>query len=268
MIRPRKMEKLIVGVWLIFAESAFAVDAPPVFGQLYDTKSTSSISYRCKSNTKDEAGPIECEFNQITISNLQDIKRKMEDEDSFDERSYEKNCNRGWEELLHKNKQSSRLSFLKDKDWNELTKSVKNYCASVNRENYLNVIRIMREVNSRTCTMSSNYYKQSFNLVTDNEDDANVWVAKSGPDGPCGVILQSEFEPVRSGNDSKIIFWKYTYTKVVTNKQGYVPLTSCSDLEKREYIYDTIQNWYALDCDYINTMPHIWPRTWPKQLVR
>jgi len=256
------------GIWLLFAASAMADEAPSS-GIVYNTKETHSIVYFCEKNRDNS---LDCEFTQTRVrkkAKAQDLKPRLDEARKTFSTSKEltpEMCKeqKDFVEVLHGRKKApnkeqqnflKNISDLEKKDILKIMSAITTACDSKTEENYLNVVRIGHDKDTRTCIVNSNTYKQSFRLVLDDISGARSWVVKGEPSGACGIVQLSRFEP-ESLKDSKLVFWKYVAKKAVTNRQGLLmPGMACKDLDEDEYVYDWRSKEHALGCDYIEFSP-------------
>jgi hypothetical protein len=75
-----------------------------------------------------------------------------------------------------------------------------------------------------------------------------AWVAESTPQGVCGAVDLSRFEPEKSGN---LVFWKFATRKAISNPNASFLGLQCKDLEQSEYLWDwrSVQN--GISCDFV-----------------
>jgi len=114
----------------------------------------------------------------------------------------------------------------------------------------------------RTCQVSSNVFTQTFKYVQDYTSNSGAWVVQSQPEGPCGIVQLSRFEPVITKiGDTNYTNWNYIAKKAITNPKGQAFLElKCSNLDQNEYVYDwqsstQEDDLYRLGCDYIEFSP-------------
>lgn len=256
------------GIWFLYAVSAMA-DEEPSSGIVYNTKETHSLVYFCEKNRNNS---LDCEFIQTSVrkkANAQDLKSRLDEARKTFSTSKEltpEMCReqKDFVEVLNgRNKAPNKyqqdflknISDLEKKDMLKIMSAITTACDSNTEENYLNVVRIGHDKDTRTCIVNSYTYKQSFRLVLDHISGARSWVAKGEPSGACGIVQLSRFEP-ESLKDSKLVFWKYVAKKAVTNRQGLLmPGVACKDLDEDEYVYDWRSKEHALGCDYIEFSP-------------
>lgn len=144
---------------------------------------------------------------------------------------------------------------MQKRDFLRTGKGKMDFCKSRTQENFLNIVRVAHEKDTRTCKVSANTFKQTFRLVQNNISGTGAWVVQGTPEGPCGIVELSRFEPER-GKDSKLVFWKYVARKAVTNPQGTFFLgASCKGFDEGEYIFDWRSEEHSLGCDYVEFSP-------------
>jgi len=255
----------VVGIWLFVAPSASAEKVPST-GLLYNTKEAHSLTYRCKQNLDNF---LDCEFSQTAVrkkAKPDDLNSKLHRareefragvKMSADECKMNKDINDIFEgrKTHPKEEDLKEITEMQKKDLLRVTKSMMEFCKSKTEESFLNFARMIHEIDTRTCQVSSNTYKQSFRFVQDHLSNAGAWVAQSAPEGPCGIVQLSRFESERF-KDSKLVLWKYLARKAITNPQGsFFPGASCKGLDESEYIYDWRSKEHSLGCDYVEFSP-------------
>ncbi len=255
----------VVGIWLVGASSASAEEAPST-GLLYNTKEAHSLVYRCQQNLDNS---LDCEFTQTAVrkkTKPDDLNFKLNQareefragvKMSADECKMYKDMNDVFEgrKKAPKEEGLKEITEMQKKDLLKMTKSMMEFCKSKTEENFLNFVRLGHEKDTRTCKVSANTYKQAFRFVQDHLSNAGAWVVQSTPEGPCGIVQLSRFEPERL-KDSKLVFWKYLARKAITNPQGsFFPGASCKGLDEGEYVYDWRSKEHSLGCDYVEFTP-------------
>lgn len=254
-----------VGIWLLVVPSARAEEVPNT-GLLYNTKETHSLVYRCQQN---QDNSIDCDFIQTAVRK----KSKPEDLNSMLNQAREEfrsgakmdaeECKmfKDLVDILEGRKKPPKeedfkgITDLQKRDLLKTGKGMMDFCKSRTEENFLNIVRLGHEKDTRTCQMSANTFKQTFRFVQDNLSGTGAWVVQGTPEGPCGIVQLSRFEPERL-KDSKLVFWKYVARKAVTNPQGtFFPGASCKGLDEGEYIYDWRSKEHSLGCDYVEFSP-------------
>jgi hypothetical protein len=147
------------------------------------------------------------------------------------------------------------ITDMQKRDIVKMVKALLEFCKSRTEQNFLNLVRLGHDKDTRTCLVSSNAFKQRFRFVSDNISGRDSWVTEGAPEGPCGFVQLSRFEPDPQ-RDSKLVFWKYVARKAVTNPQGsFFPGTSCKGFDEGEYLYDWKDKERFLGCDYIEFSP-------------
>lgn len=268
----------------VLSSQAFAADEHPTTGIIYNTKEDSSITYNC---TKMQSGVLECEFVQTAVrkkTKAEDLKKKIEQAkkqlpDALKELSSEKTCD--WMSVMlnvlegkstpekaaedaPKGAVSDKKQFIKGmkemspskkQDLLVSLRTLDEFCKTKSEESYLKITKLEHEKEMRTCTVSSNPFKQNFKWVEDYSGKG-AWVVDAKPEGPCGVVQLTRFEADRT--DSKLVFWRYIAKKAITNPKGelLLPGLSCGDLDQGEYLYDWKNDRDSkLGCEYIEFSP-------------
>jgi hypothetical protein len=244
-----------------------ALAESPSRSLLYNKKETGSLSYDCLQN----GVYLDCDFVQVSVkrkSNPSDFaKSQQKDRESYPaikkemEVDSSKMCGQAEEfaSVFHGGKSSkgdwqnflksfSSMTPLQKADLGKVADTMLAFCKSPSEEKFLAFTGASFDIESRTCSVSSNPYKQRFKQV----DGSDVWVVvQDSPEGLCGVINISRFE--LDPAEPKYHFWKYFAKKAVTNKSGVVlPGMGCSDLDENEYEYDWHSKDVQLSCDYIS----------------
>lgn len=248
-------------VCFIVGSNTLAGDAPDV-GLLYNTKETHSLVFQCQQSSENI---LECDFTQTAVrkkAKPEDLKTTLSqarDEFRAGVKMTPAEC-KAYSELVEilegrkkppKEQEFKKISDIEKKDLLASTKAMTQFCKSRTEENFLKMIRLDHDKNTRTCQVSSNTFKQTFRYIKDNVSGVSTWVAKGEPVGPCGVVQLSRFEPEQP-KGVPFVFWKYIARKVVTNPQGFiVPGASCKGLDESEYLYDWRSKEHQLSCDYI-----------------
>ena len=269
-----RIVSIFIGVLisLLISDNVHANDAPNN-GIVYNTKETNAIVYFCE---KTHNNFLNCEFTQTRVqkktkiealkAELDKARELFQSVDDKEEKELSQACKdineysqmlQGHKQVQNKIQQEkiSNMSEMEKKDVINLFKISMAYCDSKTLENYLAMAHAAFDRETRTCTVSSNTWKQSFRIVKDQASGAFTWVAKGEPSGTCGVIQLSRFEPEKLDN-SEFLYWNYIAKKVVTNKQGTLfPGMACNDLDENEYTFDWKSKEHGLGCDYIEFSP-------------
>ena len=254
--------KICITVLLLVTIGANAEEAPSN-GLLYNTKESHSLVYRCKQTQKNL---LDCDFVQTAV------RKKAKPED------LKVSLNQAREEFRSGRKVSAQeckslndlIDILEGRkrppkglDFNEITevqkrdslkeiKTIVAFCKAQTEESYLNIARVRYEKATRTCKVSANTFKQKFRFV----EDTGAWVVEDAPEGSCGIVQLSRFDPERLQNNSKLVIWKYVARKAVTNPQGtLLPDLSCKGLDEGEYVYDWRTKEHNLGCEYVEFSP-------------
>jgi len=253
------------GIWLLVATGASAEEAPST-GLLYNTKETHSLVYRCQQNRDDS---LDCDFIQTAVrknAKPEDLNSKLNQarkEFRGGAKITAEECKmfKDLVDIIEGRKKAPKEEGFRDitdmqkRDLLKTGKGMMDFCKSRTEENFLNIIRLGHEKDTRTCQVSANTFKQTFRFVQDNLSGTGAWVVQGTPEGPCGIVQVSRFEPERL-KDLKLVFWKYVARKAVTNPQGmFFPGASCKGFDESEYIYDWRSKEHSLGCDYVEFSP-------------
>jgi len=250
---------------LVNLNNVFATSAP-IAGLLYNTNEIHSLSYNCNQINNNT---IDCNFSQTMIikkstpNNLENIQKDARAEFNNGVNISDGDC-KMYSQFLDilegrinppKENAIEKLSAIEKKDLLDSARAMNEYCDTRELQEFLKVVRLTHEKETRTCKVSSNTFKQSFQLVRDSLSNEGIWVVKASPEGPCGIIQLSRFEP-EIMNNSKVVFWKFIAKKTITNPNGQLfPGSSCRKLDEKEYIYDWRSKEHAVRCDYIEFSP-------------
>lgn len=254
--------RLFFLITLLFFEVAIASEAPTV-GLLYNTKETHSLTYRCVNR---ESNLLDCEFTQSSVRRLTSpenlpeklIKAKEEyNKNPIKFSAEECDSYRQMIEIFDgkrkapKSEKLSQMSATEKRDGAKLGRDLVAFCDKADESNYLNIVRNSHDREMRTCKVSSQTFKQSFQPAPQFSGEMPVWIAKSAPDGECGIVQLSRFESEKF-NKSTYLYWKYIARKAVTNPNGTTSFgIACKGFDENEYVYDWREKEHQLGCDYI-----------------
>lgn len=256
--------QILVGIIACFISTSttLAGDAPDT-GLLYNTKETHSLVFQCQQSSENT---LECDFTQTAVrkkAKPEELKTSL-DQARNEFRAGVKFTNeecKAYSELVEilegrkkapKEQELKKISDIAKKDLLTSTKAMTQFCKSKTEENFLKMIQLNHDKNTRTCQVSSNTFKQIFRYIKDNVSGGGTWVVKGEPTGPCGTVQLSRFEPEQP-KGSSLVLWKYIAKKAVTNPQGFIaPGVSCKELDESEYLYDWRSKEHQLSCDYID----------------
>lgn len=245
---------------------AWAQSAPSL-GLLYNTRENHSLTYFCEAV---RAGQMNCEFVQTavrfkaTYSELPTALDKARKQFASEKPPSSQEC-ASYREILAvlEGKKAApkpegvvAMSQIEKSDGQRIAKALSDYCDKPTEEAFLSVVRVGHDKDRRTCSVSSNSYKQSFRLVSEPAG-RSVWVTQSTPDGPCGLVQLSRFEPeeTKIGNTS-FTNWIYVARKAITNPSAELfPGAKCSGLDETPYTYDWRSKEHQMSCDYIQFSP-------------
>lgn len=124
------------------------------------------------------------------------------------------------------------------------------FCNEQSEQNYAALLKYGSERDRRTCVISAHPYSQRFQHFPAT---GNWNVRQDGPEGSCGIVNVSRFEPDNSrGNYT---FWNYHAQKVVTNKGGQSPLLPCADFDEGAYQYQWQSRTVSMMCETVEFAP-------------
>jgi hypothetical protein len=270
----------------VISSAAFAGEEYPTTGIVYNTKEDSSITYDCN---KLSSGVLECDLVQTSVrkkAKIKDLPEKLLEAkkqlpDAIKEIASEESCEltavilsvlegKSTPEQAAENAPKGAISDKQQfiKGMNEISASKKDdllasiaalndFCETKSEKSFLNITKIEHEKAIRTCTVSSNPFKQTFKWVEDYSGKG-AWVVDAKPSGSCGIVQLDRFEA--DVTNSKLVFWKYIAKKAITNPKGEMLLSglTCGNLDQDEYPYDwKSERDTKLGCEYIEFSP-IW----------
>lgn len=182
----------------------------PKMGFLYNTKETGSLTYSCE---LDSAKALHCEFVQVAVrkkakpSDLDETIRKAREEyRSGTVLSGGCETAKQFSDVLDgrvpapKPEYIAKLTAVERRDLAATIGATLKFCSPKSEDAYLVLTRQLHNREERTCVIASHTFRQTFQLVDDQASGKNVWVTKSAPDGACGVVQLSRFEPVVTPN--------------------------------------------------------------------
>jgi len=256
---------------LLSLSPAFAADEKiekPVTGFVYDSKENSALRFQCS-----DTGPIEvrCEFSQISVSKTakdNELGKTLEQArqqfraDPLSRKDMNEMCSyfENLSALLHGSSSKlepdeitayQKMSAQERQFFEKLSGLNAVFCKNPTEENYLNVIRLTHERDTKTCLIKTSKFTRTFKWITEN-----TWASSVGPNdeqyiypASCGIVIISRLNQVTAGNYKE---WVYTTKKVVSNKNS----NSCKEVDENEHVYD----WHAygshfVGCDYIEMGP-------------
>lgn len=254
------------GLLLSFSAVSMAQDVPTL-GILYNTQEGHSLTYKCD---RVSANQLNCEFTQTAVrvklnaSKVPSLLAQARQEFQTEQPLSSEECGMMKEvlDVIDGRKvtlEPERLAALTSVEKADAQRSARlyvEYCNKPNEANYLAIARFTHEKNQRTCLVSSNSYKQSFRPLREG-GGTTVWVTQSSPEGSCGIVQLSRFEPEETKiGASKFTNWKYIARKAITNPSGELfPGAKCSGLDESSYTYDWRSKEHQITCDYIQFSP-------------
>lgn len=240
-----------------------AIDADqPTVGLAYNTRELSALQYECEPVTKDQ---LTCKFTQLAVrkklaaNDL--VKRRKQLEDSVRTENLGKECAQMQELFdLYDGKQAppESVKWKDPRDKQEAEESIrilKEVCATKD-------VSKLRELNERTlrqemwtCRISANNFEQTFRRVHDPVTKSFAWVVDGEPEGACGIVQLSRFEPRKWETFTN---WNYIARKAITNPNGTAFLGArCADLDEEtyEYSWNSSDGLSWADCDKVEFSP-------------
>ena len=239
----------------------------PTLGLLYNTSEMHSMVFRCE---RPQGGQLSCEFTQTSIrpkatfADLATTIDKARKAFASEKPPSSEDC-AGARQVLQilqgkqaapKPDAAAALTEVSKRDAAALMTALATYCDSPSEDLFVSMIRVGAEKDRRTCQVSSNTFRQTFTRATASQS-LPTWLAESKPEGECGVVQLSRFEPeVTRIGKSNFTNWKFIARKAITNPSGeFFPGAKCSGLDERPYVYDWRAKEHQLTCDYIEFSP-------------
>jgi len=259
------------GIWLVGIGTMNGwADEAPTYGRLDSTTEAASIFYGCQRKGDNS---LDCELNLIIVSKRakpEDLSTRLDQAreefrrdgvewsaeycqwftDFVDILEGRKTPPKGYDSkaIAEAQKKLRETADSEKKDLLNWEKANVEFCKSKTEDNWLNLVRLEYEKDSRTCIVNAHTFSDRFRYRRDS--GTGVWVTQSSPQGPCGIVQLSRFEPERRG---KFVFWKYVARAIATNPQGTtLDGQSCKQQELREYLYDWRTKEHSLSCEYID----------------
>jgi hypothetical protein len=252
--------------------SAEASPPHPTQGIVHNVKEPTALHYSCALRPD---GRLDCEFQQARVSRelnpdkAQERTEEMRKQFRADPKAFTKDCDRAGIKdgiaLLEGRKKPDKAGaaeFARMTDWQKsellaMSRAFETACKSgKEEEDFLKATALAADIQVRTCKVSgANVFKQTFRYMPNEGEQSGVWVVDAKPQGPCGVVQLSRFEPDPNEKPSKsglILFWRYVARKAITNPKGELALTmKCSDFDESEYLFDWKYQTWPMRCDYI-----------------
>jgi hypothetical protein len=247
---PRELERKWIGrtvlaISILYASSGLAelYDEQPLTGIAYNTKELSAVIYECAEATSDR---MTCKFTQLAVrraATQAELKKKLAelDKNLREDKPTAKTCaemQKYLDILEGKIPPETPLTFRDPRDREQAMTAAKAYrhACSGDLEPMRNVLRADYELETRTCRVSANIFEQTFKRVMDTANGKFSWVVDSSPQGDCGIVQLSRFEPVKM---EKFTVWNYVARKAITNPEGQTGLIpfKCSNLDEATYVY-------------------------------
>jgi len=232
----------------------------PSTGIVYNTKDAAALTHFCRLSS--DRVSMECEFTQTSVRRKLDAdtaaKKVADARAEFASKPMQvsqKECAE-YENLslIMQGKKAApdphgmaKMSQREKADGLAVIGQMVSFCRAPSIDNWIKLVSAGVEKDKRTCLVSSNSFKQKF-----RQSDANAWIVISQPEGPCGVVQLSQFEPEKTKYST---FWNYFSRKAVTNPNADAGLMQCRDLDEREYRYQWQKRDPDLNCEYVEFSP-------------
>lgn len=239
----------------------------PTVGLLHNTSEMHSMVYHCESPNN---GQLSCEFTQTWVrpkATWADFAKTLDKERkafASGKPFSSEDCTAVREvlQIMQGKKPAPKadalasLSAVTKKDGLDAMTAAVAYCDTRKEGSYLDMVRVNADKDRRTCLVSSISFRGAFVKAANGQNQA-TWVETAKPEGECGVVKASRFEPeTRSVGNSKLTFWRFVARKVITNPSGdFLPGAKCSQFDERPYTYDWRSKEHQLTCDYVEFSP-------------
>lgn len=262
MVKLRRSGRSVWLALLLLHMMQVSADEFPRSGSVHNTKEVRSLSFTC---SKLDSATIECDFLQSSVrpqAESADLQDKLTDARgeyrSGMKPPSKEECNL-YQTLLDtlegrlkppRPEGYAELSPVARTDALAMAKAGASYCQKATEDNYLKLIQLAHEKETRTCLVHSTSYRGRFQQMR----DTGAWVSASEPEGACGLVYLERFEP--EATSIGITFWNYVIQKHATNPKGtYLPGVRCNELDESEQQFVWRNNERALNCDYIKFSP-------------
>ncbi len=251
---------------LVLTAHSWCQESPSV-GLLYNTSEVNSLVYRCSSS---QAPQLACEFTQTSVrpkasyadlvTTIDKARKAFPSEKPWSA----EDCSAARQvlEILEGKKVAPKpeifaaMSDVSKRDAVASMRATVKYCNNPTEETFLDMVRLGAEKDRRTCKVSSHTFRHVFTRAEGSQNPP-TWVAQSKPEGECGIVQLSRFEPeVTQIGKSSFSNWKFVARKAITNPSGeFLPGAKCSGLDERPYTYDWRSKEHQLTCDYVEFSP-------------
>lgn len=279
------MRALIIGLVLVVAGAAMASEAPGL-GTVHNTKDKGWLTYVCE---EVGAESLTCDMTQVMIRKKLDpanVQAKYQEAvqnwpavllqeynassvaELMASKQMRELCEQSTTYLgaLHGGDGSrlppearsglARMSPLQRRDAEQQFGAIVESCNFKTLDGLKRSARLALERDARTCTVSTNAFKQTFRPVRNSDGKLLSWnYADATPQGECGMIQLSRFRPADPDGKTDTIFWQYIAKRATSNPEGSHWLASCKDFDESETLYDWRSSEIALQCDYIEYSP-------------
>jgi hypothetical protein len=255
---------MAIGLYAL-ALTSFGQSAP-TRGLVHNTEEASSLSYDCTQS----GSKLICEFVQSSVRKkasakdlpeaLNRARKEASGGKKFASDEECKSYSRMIEILAGREKAPKpefleKMTELERRDLASMGNALSNLCKSPSIKAYEDMAKLEHSKKTRSCTVSSMTFKQTFSLVS-GPGEPPVWVTDSRPEGACGIVQLSRFTAEAATSNASLLFWKYTARKAITNPDaiafpGFNDKVKCGDLDQKEYLYDWRSKEHTLQCDYV-----------------
>lgn len=266
-IRPAFLA-LLTTIAALPSDPCPAAESAPTLGILYNSQEAHSIVYNCGPVT---GGEITCDFVQTAVrfktTEVELAGKLLEARKQFASSGAQvspKECDtyRDLVAILEGRKVAPKpeamktLSQASKNDKLRLMKAIVAYCGKPTEENFLALTRFQHDLDRRTCRVSSNSFKQIFRPASGG-NTLGAWLVQSKPEGACGTVSLSRFEPVDTAiSGSGFTFWRYIARKAITNPNNeFAPGVKCGGFDELPYTYDWQPRELQMSCNYIEFSP-------------
>jgi hypothetical protein len=130
-------------------------------------------------------------------------------------------------------------------DAKEKFESIAALCSSNTKQNAERVAKIVRDISSRTCRISTQKFQHRFS----SQDGGLSWISNEGPSSECGTVTISKLSVENDGSN----LWTYTTQTIVSNPDAKLfGLAECSTLDQRKHTFSWRGQDQYVKCDYVH----------------
>lgn len=262
-MRPTSsMLKTSVSVVLILPIVCAMADEVPTRGILYNTKEVSSLTFKCRQTNADS---LECDFAQASVRRkskpeaLPEKLKQAKAEFAKGSAMSLEEC-KGARDLLDvlegkkkapKEDALASMTAVEKKDMIQYAQLAVKFCRSDSEADFLAIVRASHDRETRTCLVSSHNFSQVFQKSSPSSKGPAEWTTSTTPQGECGVVQLSRFEPEPAGGVN-FTFWKYVARKAIINPNAKDSLgLQCRGLDENTYVYDWRKKEHQVGCAYV-----------------